>query len=257
MNDLRLDNDSVDVWLAFCAQAREATLLDRYRELLTDGERVQSERFRFERDRLRYLVTRALVRTVLSRYAPVEPAAWRFAPTEYGRPTIIDGECVAPGLSFNLSHTSDLVALAVARDRAVGIDTESLERDAPLDLADRYFAPAECLDLLALPPTDRPLRFFELWTFKESYIKARGMGLSIPLDSFAFDLHTPGRVLLSFVAGFDDTSLRWQLEQRWATRTHPLALCVERPPGAALHVSGRHVVPLRSEAPVELPLTRR
>lgn len=256
MNELTADPARVDLWLAFCGDAQETSLLLRYRTLLTVEERAQADRFYFERDRLRYLVTRALVRTVLSRYARIEPADWRFVASEYGRPLIVDAERVASGLSFNITHTSDLVTLAVTRDRAIGIDTESLSRDALLDIADRYFAPAEYQDLRALPATDQPLRFFELWTLKESYIKARGMGLSIPLDRFAFDLRTPGRVSLSFVEGFDDQPQRWHLEQRWATPQHPLALCVERR-GAAPIVQARRVVPLCREASIDVPLARR
>lgn len=253
---LPLDSSQVHLWLAFCADAEDAALHERYKALMTPEERARGERFYFERDRARHRVTRALVRSVLSRYAPIAPQAWRFEPTSYGQPLIVNPQAEAQSLSFNLSHTSDLVVLAVTRGRAVGVDTENVGRGALLEVADRFFAPSECEHLIALPAQAQASRFFELWTLKESYIKARGMGLSIGLGKFAFDLRTPGAVSLSTLPELEDPAERWALRHLWPTPEHPVALCVEQRAGQPFDVVARRIVPLRSEAELHLAAAR-
>lgn len=252
---LPLGPEQVHLWLAFCDEADDE-LHARYRALMTPEERTRGDRYYFERDRARYRVTRALVRSVLSRYAPVAPERWRFEPTSYGQPLIVNPEPEARDLSFNLTHTSDLVVLAVTRGRAVGVDTENVTRGALLDVADRFFAPSECAHLRALPAEAQAARFFELWTLKESYIKARGMGLSIGLDKFAFDLREPGSVSLSTVPELADPAERWALRHLWATPDHPVALCVERLGALPFELVARRIVPLRDEADIRLVTAR-
>ncbi|MET0333530.1 MAG: 4'-phosphopantetheinyl transferase superfamily protein [Rhizobacter sp.] len=254
---LLLDNSQVHLWLAFCADAEDTQLHDRYRALMTAEELARGDRFYFERDRSRYRVTRALVRSVLSRYAPsIAPNDWRFEATSYGQPVITNPEPEAQRLSFNLTHTHDLVVLAVTEGRAVGVDTENITRGALLDVADRFFAPSECKHLRALPPDAKPKRFFELWTLKESYIKARGMGLSIPLHKFAFDLRDPQAVSLSTVEDLQDPAERWALRHLWATPDHPVALCVERLDQPLFDIVAKRIVPLRSESGMDLLAAR-
>src|SRR6185295_2220740 len=96
-------------------------------------------------------------------------------------------EAAEAGLSFNISHTRSLIVLAVAKERAVGVDVENVQaREIEIRVADRFFAVPEVAALHAVPPDRQQYRFFEYWTFKESYIKARGMGLSLPLGKFGF-----------------------------------------------------------------------
>jgi 4'-phosphopantetheinyl transferase len=253
---LALDSAAVHLWLAFCGDAQDGTLHARYRELMTPEERARGDRFHFERDRSRYRVTRALVRSVLSRYAPVAPQDWRFEPTAYGQPLITNREPEAQSISFNLTHTSDLVVLAVTRGRAVGVDTENISRGAMLEVADRYFAASECEHLRALPAEAQVRRFFELWTLKESYIKARGMGLHIGLGRFAFDLRQPTGVSLSTDPDLQDPAERWALRHLWATPEHPVALCVERLEAQPFELVARRIVPLAGESAIELLAAR-
>src|SRR5512142_138680 len=118
-----LDPARIDLWFTFCATVSEPALLETYRGLLTEHERTQEQRFYFARDRHRYLITRALVRTTLSRYVDVRPQDWIFGCNSYGRPEIRNDNPAVPKLSFNLSHTSQLVVLAVTSDHPVGVDT--------------------------------------------------------------------------------------------------------------------------------------
>ncbi|HEY0819357.1 MAG TPA: 4'-phosphopantetheinyl transferase superfamily protein [Rhizobacter sp.] len=254
---LDLTATDVHLWLAFCADAERELLHERYRALMTPDERARGDRFYFERDRARYRVTRALVRSVLSRYAPIAPQDWRFDATTYGQPLIVNPEPEAQSLAFNLTHTSDLVVLAVTRQRAIGVDTENITRGALLDVADRFFAPSECEHLWALPSEQHTTRFFELWTLKESYIKARGMGLSIPLHKFAFDLREPGAVSLATLPELQDPAERWALRHLWATPEHPVALCVDRSLQSDFTLTARRIVPLEGEQAIDLLTARR
>src|SRR5690606_16111721 len=102
---------------------------------------------------------------------------WKFEISRHGRPTIV-GENLL-NLQFNLSKSSGLVVCAITRDAVVGVDVENIRRRAPVDVADTFFAPGEVAALRALPLEQQPERFFEYWTLKESYIKARGLGLMI------------------------------------------------------------------------------
>ena len=153
--------------------------------VLSEEERVRARRFHFERDRDAYTTARALVRRAISTVMPGVPADWEFETNAYGRPELA---CPNPDkVSFNLSRARTMTACAVCEGDEVGIDIEDLERPGETgSVAESYFAPSEVRALRALPAEQQRLRFFEYWTLKESYIKARGMGLSLPLDRFAF-----------------------------------------------------------------------
>src|SRR5882724_47227 len=164
----------IHLWLAYYDVIADEQLHSAYRELLDAREREQESRFYFAKDRRRYLVTRALVRTVLSRYAPVDPRGWIFANNAYGRPEIANVAADDATISFNISHTHSLIVLGITSGRALGVDVENIEaRNVSIDLADRYFAAAEAAALQVVPQSQQHYRFFEYWTFKESYIKAR------------------------------------------------------------------------------------
>src|SRR5690606_33310169 len=111
-------------------------------------------------------------------------------------PDLAPGQTDVP-LVFNLSHTDGLIACAVSRGREVGVDVEWLDRrGGDIDVADRFFSRYEVQALYAQPPERRRDRFFRYWTLKESYIKARGMGLALPLDRFSFELDRGGAITI-------------------------------------------------------------
>jgi 4'-phosphopantetheinyl transferase len=241
----------IDIWCAFCQTITDPPLLERYRGLLTAEELQQGARYHFAHDRHRYLITRALVRTTLSRYADVPPECWTFIPNPYGRPGISNDDTRARRISFNISHSSELVVLAITQDHDLGVDTEDvLTRSPPLEIADRFFAPEEVATLRALPLDRQPTRFFQHWTLKESYIKARGMGLSLPLDQFAFHFADPGEVRLTTQPQLEDPAEHWRFWQWWLepSRQHLLALCARHVPGDATRLVLRQTVPLVSDS---------
>ena len=141
MSLLTLPSGEAHLWYALPDELTSPALVAAYGELMAPEERERQRRYVFEKNRHEYLVTRALVRTVLSRYAPVAPKAWTFQAGHYGKPDIAS-PMVAPRLRFNLSNTTGLVACLVTVGREVGVDAEELERAGrALDVADRFFSP--------------------------------------------------------------------------------------------------------------------
>jgi 4'-phosphopantetheinyl transferase len=209
-----LPENALHVWYTF-APTRLATneldqhLIERYRALLTPEERAQHLRFMQEKDRCQYLLGKVLVRTVLSRYLLGAPDAWRFTPNRFGKPVLANSPC-EPAPRFNLAHTDGLVACVVARDFDVGIDVENVGRSANLDIARRYFALAEVAILEQAPESERQRLFFVFWTLKEAYVKARGMGLSLPLEQFAFGLENLQSPTITFEPAMREDPAQWQ-----------------------------------------------
>lgn len=224
--------------------ANQAALdkLDAYKAWLSHDEHERMARFVFDRDRRAFLMTRALVRTMLSRYASVAPADWRFIANVHGRPEILDRPKGAPDLRFNISHTDGLIACAVTIGREVGVDVENIGRHLQHDVAGRHFAPNEVTDLRKLPEDQQRRVFFDYWTLKEAYIKARGFGLALPLGDFAFKLHPPAPPTITFEPSLDDDPATWQFMQEWPTPQHRLGLAVRRE-GHDLPVRLRFVTP--------------
>jgi 4'-phosphopantetheinyl transferase len=174
---------------------------------LSADERAQCDRFIFARDRRDFAAAHALLRDRLSQYGGVDPAAWTFDTAPGGKPFIVSasGE---PALAFNLSHTRGFVACVIAAAGDLGIDVESVGR--ALDgrrIAERYFSTSECDWLDACDARERDIRFIELWTLKEAYIKAIGRGLSHPLDAFAFTFE--GDQGLRFHPAHDTKASAW------------------------------------------------
>lgn len=237
-----LESGEVDVWLTATAAVGE-TLRGRYLQLLDEAEHARWQRFLVPGARDQYLIGRALLRTSLSRYAEVPATAWRFETNDYGCPFVAE-PAQHRDLRFNISHTDGLVACAVTCRGDVGVDVENTEREVdPLALAPTVFAPAEIADVAATPPERRRERFLRYWTLKESYIKARGMGLSLPLDGFWFELGGAAPSI-HFSDTCPDRPERWYFEESRPTASHKLALAVSTPRRARPDVRRRWVVPL-------------
>lgn len=180
-----LSADDVHVWKVDLS----ASFITGVRALSPD-EHERAARFRFERDRQRFKAARAALRIILGRYLKMPPVSLVFAQTEYGKPFLVNPE--ADGLLFNLSHSGEIAIIAVARDREVGVDVEFIRPDfATSEVAEHFFSVAEIYTLSGLEPHLRPRAFFDCWTRKEAYVKARGEGLSMALDVFDVSL-APG-----------------------------------------------------------------
>ena len=233
---------AVHVDLVGSEQPDAHQLRERYLTLLSADEHARMARLVFERDRRRFLLTRALVRTMLSRYAAVAPQDWTFMANVHGRPELLDRPDGVPDLRFNISHTEGLIACAVTIGREVGVDVEHVGRRLTRDVPARFFAPREVADLNAVPEPERDRMFFDYWTLKEAYIKARGFGLALPLADFAFRLAPPASPVISFEPALPDDPATWQFAQDWPTPVHRLGLAVRRS-GPDLAIRIRRVVP--------------
>jgi 4'-phosphopantetheinyl transferase len=254
---LPLPPNQVHLWLVFESEVQNG-LLTEYRRLLTNEERQQEQRFRFANDRRRYLITRALIRTVLSRYSVHGPACWRFARNEFGRPMLVTGDGAMSSLSFNLSHTKGLILCGITRNHVVGVDVENIRcRTASLEIADQSFSSEEAAALHAVPACLQSEHFFHYWTLKESYIKARGKGLSMPLEQFSFHFPDARSVKVSFSKSLEDfpTGCRFWLLR--PSSEHVAAVCVERSEGFSQDLVMRRSIPLYVEAPYECSMLRQ
>jgi 4'-phosphopantetheinyl transferase len=235
-----LATDQAHIWIARPETILRRRLESRYERLLTAEERERKLRFRFEESRLEYLVTRVLVRTVLSQYVDVAPQDWRFGTQPLGRPEVVHPK-LGSTPRFSLSHTRGRVVCLVARDRDVGVDVEDTTRSVGfLEIAERYFSPAEVADLRSLPAASARKRFFEYWTLKESFIKAKGMQISSGLSRMSFDL---GADAIS--ASFDgEDQAGWQFSLREIDPDHVLAASLRTEHGEPLRIEIRETVPL-------------
>ncbi|MEO8019025.1 MAG: 4'-phosphopantetheinyl transferase superfamily protein [Pseudomonadota bacterium] len=253
---MNLSDDEIHVWLAFGGEVRDGGVLAEYEAMLQPDERERLARLRFGPQRHQFLVTRALQRTVLAAYLPgLAPHELRFITGVRGKPALA-GDSSAMNLHFNVAHTQGLVAIALCREAMVGIDVENItKRTAPLEIAKRYFTAEEAHALADLPREQQLARFFSLWTLKESWLKATGLGLAAGLGNISFALGSGhGVTRVNFA---NDDARHWTFWQACPTAEHVLALAVRhavRPvPGAqAMHVKMWRCVP--GTPPVGEPL---
>lgn len=197
---LVLPDDELHVWCASLDELR--THLQFFKSLLAPDEISRAERFHFQKDREHFIVARGILRKLLGDYLGEHPARLSFSYSSHGKPALkdvdkvnnIDGatdeiEDAARNIRFNLSHSGGLALYAITRKREIGVDIEHIRADlTDMEIAGRFFFSSEIAALLALPAEQRTQEFFNFWTLKEAYIKARGEGLSFPLDRFCVSL---------------------------------------------------------------------
>jgi 4'-phosphopantetheinyl transferase len=188
---------------------------------LSPEEQAQHDAFHFQRDQLRYLLTRTMVRRLLAGYLSVAASDLVFETNEYGRPRLV-GDQNHLALDFNLSHTSDYIVCALMREGKVGVDIESYWRKRDLNVAADFFAPTEVKQLMELNESDRNKRFVEFWSLKEAFIKGAGKGMAIPLHAFYYRLQ-PGQISFADPEGWGGRQL-WHFRMLEAPESHILAL---------------------------------
>jgi 4'-phosphopantetheinyl transferase len=215
----------VHVWRASLDQP--AGVVERLRSTLAEDEKVRAARFHFDTDRVRFVVARGVLRTLLGRYLYVLPDQLQFHYNPYGKPALA-ADIAGSGLDFNVSHSHSLVLFALARGRALGIDVEYLRASADQrQIAERFFSSYEVSVLCGLPAAQQPRAFFDCWTRKEAYIKARGEGLSFPLAEFDVSLHPDEPAALLCVRGDARESERWTLRALDVAPDYAAALVIE------------------------------
>ena len=213
------------VWLADLNQ--EPAVVRALREILTPDERQRADKFYFEKDRLHFIVARGALREILGSYLDIPPERISFSYSEYGKPALV-GNAKESRLRFNVSHSHGVARYAVTSGREVGIDLELIRHDfAGLDIAQRYFSPEEVSALRALPHEQQTAAFFNCWTRKEAYIKARGEGLTYPLHRFTVPLAPGEPAALLMTNDAPSEAAQWPLMELPLSAGYATALAVK------------------------------
>lgn len=189
-------------------------------DVLDDDEHTRAARLVKEEHRQRYIAAQTILRHLLSRYSGIAPGEIAFVRGPQGKPYLSGSD-----LQFNITHSHDLLLAAVTRDREVGVDVERIRPERPiLSLARRYYTPAEIEGLQALSDTERAAAFFRLWTLKESFLKARGTGLSGGLNTFEYALREGREPELVWLNAAHGARADWSSREIEAAQDYAAAL---------------------------------
>jgi 4'-phosphopantetheinyl transferase len=231
-----LASDAAHLWFLDTECLRLPSATEEWLARLEDQERSRYAACGADAARREYLGTRALVRTALAHYCGQPPECLRFRTGHLGRPELTSP--AMPGLTFSLARTRELAVGLFAFGHDVGVDVELV---APIDavgMAGRYFSPGETAELSNLEEPARLSRFYALWTLREAYLKARGIGLDLPLEQLVFRPTSSGEARAEFGPAIRDDPERWQFGLTWLTDRHLAAACIRRTSsGAPIRIS--------------------
>jgi 4'-phosphopantetheinyl transferase len=220
-----LPSDEVHIWRAALDLA--PAHVQYLRQTLSEDEVQRTDRFVFEQDRTHFTVARGVLRLILSRYLHIDPSQLRFCYSPYGKPGLIL-PAGTDSLFFNVSHAHGLALFALARGSRLGVDIEYVRPILDVEqIAGQFFSAREQSALRALPLDQRLEAFFTCWTRKEAYIKARGEGMSLPLDQFDVSLAPGVPAELLAVAGDERERARWALQSLEPGPGYVAALAIE------------------------------
>lgn len=184
------DAAEVHVWRASLDRPPEE--IEAFRRSLSPDELHRAERFVFEDHRRRFIAGRGCLRSILARYLDMAPGGIRFEYSPHEKPQLAASHVTQTPLHFNFAHSEALALLAVTGIGPVGVDLERVRPDCPAEqIARHFFSDSEIARLGSLPSSERVTAFFRCWARKEAFIKAKGLGLSLPLDQFDVTL-APG-----------------------------------------------------------------
>lgn len=250
---MKLSPGKLCLCFTFLNEIKDEKLLAEYRTLLPADEVVRLERYRFATHKKRYLVGRALLRTILSHYTGMNPASIQLAREGHGRPYLPQAGKNPPP-QFSLSYTDGLVAVALIADGKIGLDVENAS--APIDcleIAAAYFSPTEYNELAQLPGPLMKKRFFEFWTLKEAYLKARGLGLKLPLEevSFTFPEKISEPIQPASITRQDGRN--WQLRLLKPSDLHQAAVCFSTESAIPVAIEWKKTLPLVTQASLTNP----
>jgi 4'-phosphopantetheinyl transferase len=209
-DDITLGQTEVHVWRA--ALDVEAAIASRMYELLSTDERARAARFHFQIDRRHFIVARAHLRMILSRYTNIAPAELRFRYSGHGKPMLANENEQSGKIKFNLTHSAGVALFAFTRAGEIGIDIERVRPEITGDdIARRFFSAAELACLEGIPAPARQEAFFDCWTRKEAFVKAKEIGLSLSLDQFDVTLAPKEPAAVLRTRWDEDEASRWSL----------------------------------------------
>lgn len=213
----------IDLYVVLLDQSDSPRTYDECHATLSPEEKDRAGRFVGDRLHRQYVLAHGLLRFALSNFRyQVAPSDWSFRRDRYGRPFVAAPATARP-VYFSLSHTDGCVACAVSEFERVGVDVERVQQRGSLwEVASSYSA-EEIEALRGLAPDTFVDRFFDYWTLKEAYLKARGLGLSLPLDQFSIFI-SPGEIAVRLAAGVQDDAVDWHFSVKSPSSNHRLAI---------------------------------
>lgn len=202
---LSLQSHQVDVWRVGLDLA--PGVLGQLEATLSADEKERAARFHFAADRDHFIAAHGYLRDVLTRYLHCEPDQMDFSTNAHGKPSLRGHQW-----EFNMSHSGDLALIAISQECKVGVDVERIRSGISSHvIAQQYFSKSEVAELQSLPLEQRESAFFTCWTRKEAYIKAQGLGLSLPLESFDVSLGPNEPAILRATRPDPEEAGRWTL----------------------------------------------
>ena len=207
-----LNANDVQVWHIHIEDFSDSD--DDLTTLLAREEQDRAQRMRVQEKKREYIIGRLALRSILSAYSgtPCDQLSFDYGPQK--KPSLAEQETLPPErrLDFNLSHSGRIILIAVTLGKRIGIDVEYIEPDrADEKIAQRYFSPTEFTTLKNLPDEDRIAGFYRCWTSKEAFVKARGDGLTFPLDAFDVAISNEERAILE-IRDTNEDAARWELK---------------------------------------------
>ncbi len=207
---------------------------------LSSEELAQAGRFRFERHRRRFVARRFGLRSVLGGYLGIAPEDVQYRPGVWGKLDLQNRQNTS--LSFNSSHSENRALVAIAAGGRVGVDIERMREMADYEaIAQRFFSAREQDAVRSLDPEQRVLGFFQCWTRKEAFVKALGLGLHFPLDSFDVSVGPQERPAILRLGDDAAPGRVWSLAQPEAPTGFVAALAVDHPIGDVVYRDGSAV----------------
>ncbi len=197
-----------EIQLWYAAFDANAAKIDKYKNLLSQKEVLKASKFKFQIDKNRFIISRAILKCLLGGYLKIGPNEIILQTGEYGKPDFANKE----NLKFNISHSGNLLVLGFIKDIEIGVDVEKVKDDFDvMNIAQKFFSKREIKTLYALPEDEKQKAFYRCWTRKESFIKAKGSGLSFPLDSFTVSLDTDQDAKLLETSWDRSEQIRWNM----------------------------------------------
>ncbi len=253
-----LKENDIDIWISSFDQFRDDIPVSDYKRLLTCDELKRLDSIVRENHRIQYLVSRALLRTVLNKYTAIPPASIKFSYNKYGKP-YLNPAINRHDIEFNLSHSNGIAVCAITAKREVGIDIEKLRIVGNIkSITDKFFSPYEAKNLIGNSANHNSERIIEYWTLKEAYVKAMGYGMYMPLNSVIIDYENECTINC-FNTGVDNSRLHHNKFFLFdMPLTYKLSICINCKQSAPnFNITAREIVPFKSGRKINFNLIRQ
>jgi 4'-phosphopantetheinyl transferase len=228
--ECRLRAGEVHIWgasLDICGP-----VLEELTGLLSGEERRRAGKLKSARDGDRFIAARGTLRQLLARNLHADPSAIEFSLNPYGKPSL-KKDMNPDDIRFNVSYSNELMLIAVSRGMEVGVDIEYMRPDIEcVELAKQFFTTGEAASLCSLPREEMLKNFYRVWTCKEAYIKATGLGLSMPLNHFEVTLLPNGSAALKSSDGSMEDISMWSLFELTLADKYKGALTTKKHPNS-------------------------